>query len=193
MVYIYLDGGRLPSKSEAGIADMDTAKNTPSDEKPGSQRRLIREHSEVSEFLARLAENATREIVIFAPQLDSSLFNTTRFARALASFAARHRHNMARIVVEDTEQTLRDNDRLVGLCRRLSDILHMHQVAEEHLGIREMFLVVDHRSYLHQVDISKPECIADPHDAHEAVLLARRFNELWDRSEAILSLRASGL
>lgn len=172
---------------------MDTAKNTPSDEKPESQRRIIRQRSEVSEFLARLAENATREIVIFAPQLDSSLFNTTRFARALASFAARHRHNLARIVVEDTEQVLRDNDRLVGLCRRLSDILHMHQVAEEHLGIREMFLVVDHRGYLHQEDIAKPECVADPRDAHEAVLLARRFNELWDRSEAILSLRASGL
>jgi hypothetical protein len=172
---------------------MDTEKTTPSDEKPESQRRIIRERREVSEFLARLAENAAREIVIFAPQLDSSLFNTTRFARALASFAARHRHNLARIFVEDTEQALRDNDRLVGLCRRLSDFLHMHQVAEEHLGIREMFVVVDHRGYLHQEDIAKPECIADPRDAHEAVLLARRFNELWDRSEAIISLRASGL
>lgn len=172
---------------------MDTAKNTPSDEMAGSQRRIIRVRSEVSEFLAGLAENATREIVIFAPQLDGSLFNTTRFARALASFAARHRHNLARIVVEDTEQALRDNDRLVGLCRRLSDFLYMHQVAEEHLGIHEMFVVVDHRSYLHQEDITKPECVAGPSDAREAVLLARRFNELWDRSEAIISLRASGL
>ncbi|MHB8623331.1 MAG: DUF7931 domain-containing protein [Sulfuricaulis sp.] len=172
---------------------MDTAKNTSSDTKAESQRQIIRGRSEVSEFLAGLAENATREIVILAPQLDGSLFNTTRFARALASFAARHRHNLARIIVQDTEQALRDNDRLIGLCRRLSDFLHMHQVSEEHIGIREMFVVVDHRGYLHQEDIVKPECVADLRNVHQAVLLARRFDEMWDRSEAIISLRASGL
>ena len=172
---------------------MDTAKNTSADEKPQPQRRIIRDRSEVSDFLTELVENATREIVIFAPQLDSSLFNTARFARALASFAARQRHNLARIVVEDTELAIRDNDRLVGLCRRLSDFIHMHQVSDEHIGIREMFVVVDHRGYLHQADSAKPDCIAAAQDSHHGILLARRFNELWDRSEPILSLRSAGL
>lgn len=171
---------------------METAKNS-SNPETNPQRRIIRDRAEVSDFLAKLAENATREIVIFAPRLDGTFFNSSRFARALASFAARHRQNLARIVVEDTEQTLRDNDRLVGLCRRLSDFIHMQQVAEEHLGIREMFMVVDHRSYLYQQDMAKPDCVAHPRDGHEAVLLTRRFNELWDRSEPIVTLRATGL
>ncbi|BAV34267.1 hypothetical protein SCL_1976 [Sulfuricaulis limicola] len=171
---------------------METAKNSPAPETP-PQRRIIRDRTEISNFLATLAENATREIVIFAPHLQGAFFNSSRFARALASFAARHRQNLARIVVEDTDQALRDNDRLVGLCRRLSDFIHMHQVAEEHLGIREMFMVVDHRGYLHQQDTDKPDCVTHAHDSHEAVLLTRRFNELWDRSEPIVALRASGL
>jgi hypothetical protein len=172
---------------------MDTAKNTPAESKPEPPRRIIRGRDEVGDFLAVLAESATREIVIFAPQIDGVLFNTPRFARALASFAARHRNNLARIVVEDAEQALRDNDRLIGLCRRLSDFIHMHQVSDEHIGIREMFLVIDHRGYLHQQDIAKPDCVADSHNVHDAVLLARRFNELWDRSEPILYLRSTGL
>ena len=172
--------------------DMDTAKNISATE-PAPQRRILRDRGEVSDFLAGLAENATREIVVFAPHLDGAFFNSSRFARALASFAARHRQNLARIVVEDTEQALRDNDRLVGLCRRLSDFIHMHQVAEEHLGMREMFVVVDHRGYLHQQDIAKPDCLTHPRDGHEAVMLTRRFNELWDRSEPIIALRATGL
>jgi hypothetical protein len=171
---------------------METAKNSSTPE-AAPQRRLIRDRTEVSDFLALLAENATREIVVFAPRLDGAYFNSSRFARALASFAARHRQNLARIVVEDTNQALRDNDRLVGLCRRLSDFIHMHRVAEEHLGIREMFVVADHRGYLHQQDTDKPDCVTHPHDSHEAVLLTRRFNELWDRSEPIMALRASGL
>lgn len=171
---------------------METAKNSSAPEAP-PQRRIIRDRAEVGDFLATLAENATREIVIFAPRLDGAFFNSSRFARALASFAARHRQNLARIVVEDTQQALRDNDRLVGLCRRLSDFVHMQQVAEEHLGIREMFMVVDHRGYLYQQDTDKPDCVTHPHDSHEAVLLTRRFNELWDRSEPIVALRATGL
>lgn len=171
---------------------METAKNSSAPE-AAPQRRIIRDRTEVGDFLASLAENATRDIVMFAPRLDGAFFNSSRFARALASFAARHRQNLARIVVEDTEQTLRDNDRLVGLCRRLSDFIHMHRVAEEHLGIREMFVVVDHRGYLYQQDTDKPDCVTHPHDSHEAVLLTRRFNELWDRSEPIVALRATGL
>lgn len=171
---------------------MDTAKNIPVTE-TSPQRRLLHDRQEISDFLAGLAENATREIVIFAPMLDGAFFNTSRFARALASFAARHRQNLARIVVEDIEQAMRDNDRLVSLCRRLSDFIHMQRVAEEHIGMREMFVVVDHRGYLRQEDVAKPDCVAHAKDGHEAVMLARRFNELWDRSEPITALRAAGL
>ena len=172
---------------------METAKNIAAAEQAPPERRLLRDRNDVGNFLAGLAENAAREIIIFAPRLDGAFFNTARFARALASFAARHRQNLARIVVEDTEQAIRDNDRLVGLCRRLSDFIHMQRVAEEHLGMREMFVVVDHRGYLRQEDITKPDCVAHLKDAHEAVMLTRRFNELWDRSEPIVALRAAGL
>ena len=172
---------------------MDTADHSSAANEPAPAGRIIRKRDEVSDFLDVLAENATREIVIFAQQMDGALFNTPRLARALASFAARHRNNLVRIVVEDTQQALRDNDRIVGLCRRLSDIIHLHQVSEEHLGIREMFFVIDRRGYLHQQDITRPDYLSNPDNAHDAVLLARRFNEIWDRSESIPSLRSTGL
>ena len=172
---------------------MDTANNSSAENSLEAQRRVIKDRGEISGFLAELVEHATREIVIFAPRLDNVLFNTTRFSRALASFAARHRQNQARIVVEDTNQALRDNDRLVGLCRRLSDFIHMHRVAEEHLGMRIMFVVVDRSGYLLQTDTTRPDCTAASRDPRMAVQLARRFNGMWDRSEPIASLRAAGL
>lgn len=172
---------------------MDTAENRPAEEKPAPQRRVIKERDEIRDYLAELTESAAREIVIFAPQLDGYIFNTTRVSRALASFSARHRQNLVRIVVEDAEQTLRDNDRLVSLCRRLSDFIHIHKVGEEHRGIREMFMAVDHHSYVHQADTAKPEHFAGRHDTRQTVMLVRRFGEIWDRSEAITSLRTAGL
>lgn len=160
---------------------------------PKSPRRVIRGRDEIRDQFAVLAEEAKREVALFSPQLDSYFFNNGRFARALASFAARHRHNRARILVEDTSQALRDNDRLVALLRRLSDFLDMREVGEEHRGVRDMFIVVDHGGYLHRQDMSKPECLTNAHDPQEAVQLLRRFNEMWNRSEPIASLRTAGL
>ncbi|MBI3547043.1 MAG: hypothetical protein HY081_10735 [Gammaproteobacteria bacterium] len=172
---------------------MDTAENKPIEEKPAPQRRIIKERDEVRDYIAELTESAVREIVIFAPQLDGYIFNTTRVSRALASFSARHRYNLVRIVVEDVEQMMRDNDRLVSLCRRLSDFIQIHKVGEEHSGIREMFMAVDHHSYLHQEDNAKPEHLAGRHDTRQTVMLVRRFREIWDRSEPISALRTAGL
>jgi uncharacterized protein YeeX (DUF496 family) len=173
---------------------MSTEQKQPAEQnEPRSPRRLIRGRDEVRDQLAVLAEEARREVALFSPQLDSYFFNNGRFARALASFAARHRHNRARILVEDATQALHDNDRLVALLRRLSDFLDMRQVGEEHQGIRDMFIVIDHGSYLHRQDMSKPECLTNAHDPQEAVNLLRRFNEMWNRSEPVASLRSAGL
>jgi hypothetical protein len=172
---------------------MDTASDKPAGDKPAPTHRLVRDRDEIRNTLTALAQSAAREIMIFTPHLDGYLFNSGRFARALASFAARHRHNRARILVEDTEQALRDNDRVIELCRRLSDFIELRRVGEEHLGLREMFVVVDQRSCLYQQDLAKPDTVVHTQNVREALLLARRFNALWDRSDPIPALRTAGL
>ncbi len=156
-------------------------------------RRVLKDRELIRDQLAILVEDARSEISLFAPQLDGQLFNTGRLSRALASFAARQRHGQVRILVEDTAILMRDNDRLVGLRRRLSDFVAIHQVGEEHRGMREMFLVVDHRRYLHQQDITTPELILDIQDSHGATMLANRFEQWWQRSEPITELHTTGL
>ena len=162
-------------------------------EQTPSPRRVLKDRDSIREQLALLAAEARSEISLFAPQLDGQLFNTGHLSRALASFAARQRHGQIRILVEDIAVLLRDNDRLVGLRRRLSDFIAIRQVSEEHLGMREMFLVVDHRRYLHQPDITTPESILDTQDSHGAVMLASRFEQWWQRSEPITQLHTVGL
>lgn len=161
---------------------------------PGSPKaRLIRDRDGIRNFIADLAEPARREIAVFAPGLDAHFFNSTRLSRALASFAARHRHNQARFLVEDGAQAMRDNDRIVALCRRLSDFIQLRQVGEEHLGIREMFVVVDRQGYLYQQDVTEPECLAHASDGKLAVELTGRFREMWERSIPVPGLLMAGL
>lgn len=154
---------------------------------------LLKERAAVQERLLLLAERARREFLVFSPQLDARLFNTQELTQRLTSFAARDRHNRAYILVEDADQALRDNDRMVRLCRQMSDLVQMRRVGEEHLGLRELFVVVDHLGYLHQPDITNPEWVSALSNPRGAVPLAERFHEMWDRSEPIGAIHTVGL
>jgi hypothetical protein len=156
-------------------------------------RRTLRERGEIAAQIATLVSQARREIALFAPSLDPELFNTAALDHALISLATSHRHNRARLLVEDASQVVRDNARLVQLARRLSEFVEIRQVGDEHIGLREFFVLVDREGYLHQLDLGRPECLLDLHGRREAAELARRFQEMWDRSEPIASIRTAGL
>lgn len=157
------------------------------------QHLLIKGRDQIRDRIAELAEQARREVVIFAPQLDPHFFNTARLGRALASFAARHRHNLARLLVEDGGQALRDNDRVADLGRRLGDLIHIRQVSEEYVGHREMFVIVDRTACLHQLDTDKPECLAGARLGRDTVELVERFDEWWERSIELPGRSTAGL
>ncbi|MBI3575897.1 MAG: hypothetical protein HY083_09645 [Gammaproteobacteria bacterium] len=140
-----------------------------------------------------LVGQARHELRIFAPQLDPALYNTVELTGPLASFVARDRRNFVHILVEDGDQAVRDNDRVVLLCRRMSDFVHLHRVGEQHIGLKEMFLVVDRLGYLHQPDLTRPDCLSASADARNAVELMYRFQEMWEHSEPIRTTNTVGL
>lgn len=154
---------------------------------------LLKNRDAVRAQLMLLANQARHEIRVFSPHLDSILFNTAEITHLLASFVARDRHNLVHILVEDSEQTVRDNDRIVHLCQRMSDFVQLRRVSEQHTGLKEMFVVVDRLGYLHQQDLTRPECLSSSADARGAAELLQRFREMWDRSEPVQRLHTTGL
>lgn len=170
-----------------GLHEKETGAN------PSSLPITITERDAIRDRIASLIESARREIIIFSPQMDAYFFNGSQATRSLASFAARHRYNRARLLIEDAGQSLRDNDRVVELCRRLSEFIQLRQVGEEHLGLREMFVIVDGVSYLHQLDVTEPECVVEPAGRKRAVELRSRFEHMWERSEPAIGLNTAGL
>lgn len=154
---------------------------------------LLRNRQAVQERLQQLAGQVRREFLLFAPQLDASLFNTREFAQALTHFAAADRHNQVHILVEDSAQAVRDNDRIVRLCHQLSDFVQLRQVDESYAGLRELFVVSDREGYLHQPDNTNNDWTSAFADKRTAVPLAQRFYEMWDRSQPVTALRTTGL
>jgi hypothetical protein len=170
-----------------------SASQNPDSESTAPRREVVADPEQVREHMAQLAEGARHDIQLFAPQLDARLFNGGRLTVALAHFVAQHRHSRVRFLVEDGEQALRDNQRVVELCRRLSDYVDLRRVGEVHRGLREVFVVADRAAYVHQQDVTKPTFVVDPAGRRTAVELASRFEAMWEQSEPVSGLRIAGL
>lgn len=156
-------------------------------------RVLLKTRDAVRAQITLLTNQARHEIRLFTPQLDPALFNTAELMGLFTSFVARDRHNFVQILVEDSDQAVRDNDRVVLLCRRMSDFVHLHRVGEQHIGLKEMFLAVDHLGYLHQPDLARYDCVSASADTRGTVMLVRRFQEMWERSEPVRTINTVGL
>jgi hypothetical protein len=165
----------------------------PDANEPKTGPSVLKSREDIRDAVAALIGLARRDIVVFAPQMEAFFFNGSQLGQMFASFAANHRNNRARLLVEDAAQVLRDNDRLVGLCRRFAEFIQLRQVGEEHRGRREMFVIVDGVSYLHQPDITEPECIVEPSGRKYSADARRRFDTMWDRSEPLTGLYVAGL
>jgi hypothetical protein len=153
----------------------------------------LRSRVEAHDLMTDMLAQARRRIAIFAPVLDASLFNTSHVTRTLASFAAGHRHNLVRVLVENSAQAVHDNGRIAELCRRFSDFIKMRQVDEDHAGLREMFVIIDDHAYLHQRDIDNSDFLAAVNARRDVRPLILQYERMWDRSRSIPSVLTVGL
>lgn len=147
----------------------------------------------LKENVAVAFENACHSISIYSPLLDPANFNQSRVVDALAKFCSGGRPNKARILVDRGDETIRSNSRLADLARRFSDFVELRQLSEGYGAPSDMFVVIDRDGYLHQPDSEKAECIVQFSASHEVGALSRRFEQLWERSEAIPGLHVLGL
>ena len=169
------------------------ASNRHADHEDTRDRVHTSTRDDLREAIVNLLGQAHRRIVLFAPVMDGYLFNTAHVAQTLARFATGHRQNLARVLVENTHQALHDNERIIELSRRLSDFIKLRKVGERHTGLTEMFIVIDTSAYLHQPDLTKPDCLLDFTGRRRRAELSRKFEQIWDAGEPITGIHPLGI
>jgi len=140
-----------------------------------------------------LIERAERALVVYAPLVIPALFNGSAPTRALTQFATRHRRNTVRWLVDDAQQTLRDNDRLMNASRRLRDAFQWHEVAHDDRGGSDMFLVADGRVCVYLPDRLRHNGEWAETKDRLPIELQKRFEQLWERSQPAMALNPVGL
>jgi len=144
-------------------------------------------------IVSSLIAQAHNTILLSATSLEREIFDLTRVSEALAAFVTKNPRCQAHFVLAEPDSLLRENPRILALFRRFTSFLQARRTGEEHLGLAEMFVVVDDTGYLHQPHFDKKFYLANFAAPPTAGRFVHRFTEIWERSEPIHELHTLGL
>ncbi|MBI3897064.1 MAG: hypothetical protein HY308_02075 [Gammaproteobacteria bacterium] len=167
------------------------AADTPPPTTPLSEGPL-RGREALSAALAALIQQTQRELRLYAPRLDRTVFNVSIVSSALTAFATHHPRNRVCLLVDNAADTLRDNDRLSAAIQRLAGNIDVREFDENDRGAGDLFLVSDRAGHILQDDITRTEAIVVLNTPRETVALIERFNNQWERGVRV-ALRPLGL
>lgn len=145
-----------------------------------AQGAVLRGREAVRDAFAPLLVRARREVALFAVHPDPFYLDAEHFVDALAAFATRHRHNLARLLVDDPARLFREHIRLAGVMRRVSDGIQVREMAEHDRGRSDLFLLIDRREYLVLDDAAGIDGRVGA-ARREAIALSETFEAMWER------------
>lgn len=123
----------------------------------------------------------------------SSAYNSAERIDALRAFLRANRTNRLMIVVHDPERIRTDCPRLVVLQRQHAYAMHIHRTLTPARGVYDPFCIADGSHYARRFHFDTPRGTLVLNDADGAAQLVRRFDEIWDVSQAAVTATTLGL
>lgn len=135
---------------------------------------------------------ALGRIRIFDRRLTSA-FNQSDRIDVLAGFLRANRTNRISIAVHEPERVRTDCPRLISLQRQHAHAVLIHRTLAPARGVYDPFCVADGSHYARRFHFDTPRGTLVLNDADGAAQLVRRFEEIWEVSQAAVTATTLGL
>jgi hypothetical protein len=157
------------------------------------ERRLITTRSEYRQAVGALLPLARRALRIFDPDLSDLELHTAERSEALHRFLIESRGNRLYVAVHDPDFVARRAPRLVALLRTFSDRMFIHQTTGDAARAQDCFVLCDELHLVRRGVAAQPRGAIYLNDAHEALGLKERFDQIWESSFHAVSATQAGL
>jgi len=119
--------------------------------KVGESSNNIELNSKNNHYAAAVAilSQACRSIILFSPELDPNLLNTSEIKELFKDLAIKDRHSSVKMLIHDSRKLVLSGHHLVDLSRQLSSHIDIRKTPRELIDHPEMFLVVDETALLY--------------------------------------------
>lgn len=147
----------------------------------------------IDRFAQALLVQARRSVAVSSPVYDLPAFNTEQTSQGLASLVAASRRNQVRLLLEDEQDFLRRNPRLVELCRSLPSFIQVRVLPREYGPLEELMIVADATGFLLRREAGGSHAGASMNAPARSRRLLREFDHRWERAERSRELTVTGL
>lgn len=155
--------------------------------------RMLEGKAELAAAILDLCQRARRELLIFAQDLDPTLFDDPELSEALSRFVRRNEQARVRILVHDITRMVRDGHALLTLSRRLPSSISIRLVHPDMQDRSENMVLADRTGLVVQPQFDTERGFANHNDAPLTRQYADVFDRLHDRSLTDPNLRQLSL
>ena len=136
-----------------------------------------------------LAQRAQRQIRIFSPRLDPSIFDNDELRHHLFNFASQHPYAEIHILVQNPQLLVQNGHRLLQLYHRLPSRVQMRTLKPGCKTSHTEFMLTDQAGILYKQSLNRYTGYAVHWSPLDATELANEFDTLWNASEIDPELR----
>jgi hypothetical protein len=142
--------------------------------------------------LARLFDAARWDVCLYSHDLDGRVYATEEVLEAVRRFLLRSPKSQLRIILQDESRVRLEGSRLIDLLQRLPSRATVRAAPTEQSDEKRLgsdVVVLDEEVYFRPLARTEDDRHAAVESRRDAVVLAQRFLEVWDRSEPSVEFR----
>lgn len=152
-------------------------------------RTVLEGKAEFAEAVAQVSARAARGIAIFTPDLETGVYDTSRFLENVKRLVLSRSHARIRVLISDPTRVIKTVNRFVNFGRRLSSFIDFRQLTPEMPVREDAFLLADDCALVYRARSERWEGIADTDERRLTRLYLEQFDQMWHLAEPAIELR----
>ncbi len=149
---------------------------------PADSRGILSTMPEVRAASLKVAKAAQRLLSIFTYDLEPPIYGEEPFLDAVKRLVLARSYAKVRVLLADPSRAMVDNNRFLGLARRLTSCIDMRTMSTEYPASAGAFIIADDKALVYRLQTDRWDGIADMNDPAVVRRYLNFFDEVWQTS-----------
>lgn len=156
-------------------------------------RRLLSGKAEFADAVGEVASFAARSLVIFTPDLEHGVYDSSRFLEAVKRLVLSRSHARIRVLISDPTRVQQTANRFLHVGRRLSSFIEFRHLSDAGQNRGDAFMIADGSAIVYRAIAERWQGLADSYEPRMARLYLGHFEQMWQLSDPAYELRETRL
>jgi hypothetical protein len=145
-------------------------------------RTILTTMPEVRMASLKVAKSAQRLLSIFTHDLEPLIYGEEAFLDAIKRLVLARSYAKVRVLLAEPTRAMVDNNRFLGLARRLTSCIDLRAMSSECAASAGAFIIADDRALVYRLQADRWDGISDMNDPAVARRYLNFFDEVWQTS-----------